>query len=60
MVFFFKRLLTCHVDTGTNKNYTFRGGACGEGDHIFLVKLGLWEDGVFLSNLLMSVCNTKN
>lgn len=31
----------------------------GEGDHIILLKLGLW-DGVFLNVLLTSVSNRKN
>lgn len=32
----------------------------GEGGPVLLLKLCLWEGGVFLNDLLMSVCNTKN
>ena len=59
--FFFKRLLTYMIWILAQIRITpSEEGGCGEGGHIFLPKLGLWEGVVFLNDLLMSVCNTKN
>lgn len=32
----------------------------GEGGQLLLPKLGLWDAGVFLNGILMSVCDTKH
>lgn len=58
--FFLKRLLTRLIwILAQIRIIPLEGEDHGKRGQVFLLKLGLW-DGVFLNDILMSVCNTKN